>query len=391
VIGRDGFCSGCEELAQFCQCDPSPEPVSRIVTPPSTNGQGTPFQNMMAATGMEQHVKIAGRYVPVAWADAWLGQCAQVDWLFEPVLEKGTVNALFGKPGAGKSLLALEIALKLVRQDRTVVYIDDENRITDLVERLQAFGADPGELSRLVLYSFAGLPPLDTERGGKHLEALAAVNDAALVVLDTTTRMVMGRENDADTFLQLYRCSLVPLKGRGMTVLRLDHPGKDEGRGQRGSSAKEGDVDTIWRLTEQVQGMEYRLERLKSRSGHGDVGTFRLLRHYEPLRREWKPIEGDRSAAETARVFEIMLALEKAGLPPETGRPTVRAAMKAAGISAPNRLVEAAIRARKTARDSGRAAAGSAGSDQLPAAPPPIGGAAGAVTGPGHSPEGVLP
>jgi hypothetical protein len=79
---------------------------------------------------------------------------------------------------------------------------------------------------------------------------------ASLVVLDTTTRMVQGRENDSDTFLQLYRCSLVPLKSRGITVLRLDHPGKDESRGQRGSSAKDGDCDTIWRLTEVVRGPE---------------------------------------------------------------------------------------------------------------------------------------
>lgn len=319
-------------------------------------------------------------YIPVNWAEVWSGQPQQIDWLFEPFLERGTVNALFAKPGTGKSLLALEVAYQLALGGQSVVYVDDENRVVDIVERLQAFGASPEELGRLHLYSFAGLPPLDHYRGGEHLLMIADEAKAELVILDTTTRMVQGKENDADTFLQLYRCSLVPLKGRGITVLRLDHPGKDPERGQRGSSAKDGDVDTIWLLNEIVQGMEYRLERSKSRSGHGP-SDIRLRRNYEPLHHQWEVLEGVRSASETARLAEILLVLERAGLPPETGRPTARAALKAAGISATNSLLEAAIRLRKTARAQERAAPGSSGSDQLPAAPPPIRGGSGAVTG----------
>ena len=153
---------------------------------------------------------IAGRYTPVDWEVAWKGRTDGVDWLIPPILEAGTVNVLYAKPGVGKSLLALQMALMLVRDGRTVVYVDDENRVSDVVERLQAYGADPGELARLLLYSFAGLPPLDTATGGAHLLALAATADAALVTLDATTRMIQGRENDADTFLQLY----LPCRGR---------------------------------------------------------------------------------------------------------------------------------------------------------------------------------
>ena len=147
-------------------------------------------------------------------------------------------------------------------------------------------GCKPEHLDRLLVYSFAGLPALDTAAGGMHLKAIAVTRDASLVILDTTSRMVAGRENDADTFLQLYRCSLVGLKKEGITVLRLDHPGKDMTKGQRGSSAKEGDVDTIWRL-EPVTGDTYQLEREKSRSGHGEP-VFTLQRQSDPLRHEWE-------------------------------------------------------------------------------------------------------
>jgi 5S rRNA maturation endonuclease (ribonuclease M5) len=233
--------------------------------------------------------KLTVPYVPVNWDAAWKTAADDPEWLFEPVLESGTVNALFGKPGIGKSLLALSMAVDIAKRGLPVVYVDDENRIQDTVERLRAFGCHPKELDSLFMYSFAGLPPLDTPEGGKHLTAVAEHDQAKLVVLDTTSRMVEGDENAASTYLQLYRCSLVPLKGRGMCVLRLDHPGKDDAKGMRGSSAKVGDVDTIWRLTE-ASGDKFFLLREKSRSDHGQDMVC-LKRAEGPLRYIFDPIE----------------------------------------------------------------------------------------------------
>jgi AAA domain len=288
--------------------------------------------------------EIASRYTAVNWKAAWLSQPADVDWLFGEFIERGTVNALFAKPGTGKSLLALEIAVSIARGGRDVLYIDDENRIVDLVERLQAFGCEPDDLDRLHLYSFASLPPLDSNLGGAHLLALSVTTKAALVILDTTTRMVAGRENDSDTFLQLYRCSLVPLKSRGITVLRLDHPGKDSERGQRGSSAKDGDVDTVWELSTVTDGLEYRLSRSghKSRSGHGPE-TFTLNRRYEPLRHEWT--DGEGALPEIA--VRILNVLNDENVPLKAGRETVRKVLTAHDIKASNEQVSAAIKARK--------------------------------------------
>ncbi len=347
LLDPDGSCFACGrpqhsangEARQWRRV-PNEPPPSRDVTNSDSVPRGP------AAGDLAQ---IASRYTPVDWLEAWNGQPAEIDWLFEPVLETGTVNALFAKPGTGKSLLALEIALTLVRRGRTVVYVDDENRIVDLVERLQAFGATPAELGRLRLYSFAGLPALDTPLGGAHMLALAATGQAALVVLDTTTRMVAGRENDADTFLQLYRCSLVPLKSRGITVLRLDHPGKDGDRGQRGSSAKDGDVDTIWKMTTVTAGLRYQLHRDKSRSGHGDTEDLALHRRYEPLRHEW-------AARDEYPVDALCGQLDDLGVAPDAGRPTARKALNNAGIEVANMLLEAAIRKRKDAYGQLRAA-----------------------------------
>lgn len=54
--------------------------------------------------------------------------------------ERGTLNALFARPATGKSLLAPEIAVALVRAGYTAPYLDEENRITDLVDRRHESG-----------------------------------------------------------------------------------------------------------------------------------------------------------------------------------------------------------------------------------------------------------
>lgn len=265
--------------------------------------------------------EISSRYKRVDWHEAFSKEHSEEDWLYPPILQAGTVNVLFGKAGDGKSLLTLEIAMTLVREGKNVVYVDDENRVIDTVDRLRAFGCGPSELDSLSMYSFSGLPPLDTPEGGRDLLALAEVNDAALVILDTISRMVEGDENTASTYLNLYRNSLVPLKQRGITVLRIDHAGKEDMKGQRGSSAKAGDADAIWRLTLTEKDVIL-LTREKTRSGNAEPHWIRARRHEEPLRHVWEYLD---QAPVSDRIKEMSAFLDRQGIPRDAGRPTLRA------------------------------------------------------------------
>jgi AAA domain len=321
-------CAECHAKPDYCPCGPvrvAPEPDIELEL-------------------------IAGRYTPVDWAEAWAAKPEAVDWLVRPFIEAGTVNALYAAPGTGKSLIALEWALRLAREGRAVVYIDEENRLAeDIVDRLQAMGAVPGELSKLVMYSFASLPPLDTPVGGLHLLALALTHGAELVVIDTASRMISGGENDSDTWLKLYACSVKPLKARKVAVLRIDHPGKDAERGQRGSSAKNGDVDTVWRLTQFEGGSRFfRLDREKSRSGHGDGDTIQVERRYAPLRHVWTVPD---STPKMTPLGQLCGQLSTLGVPPSSGRDKCRTALVSAGISVRNDLLSDVVRHRKTGCD----------------------------------------
>lgn len=263
---------------------------------------------------------VTSKYKKVDWHDAFRSQPDEVNWLFEPILEAGTVNALFGRPGLGKSLITLEMAAYLARWGKRVLYLDNENRLADTVERLRAFNVSPHELDNLIMYSFSDIPPLDTHEGGQHLAALADENEPDLVVVDTATRFVEGEENSASTWLQLYRCSMVPLKSRGIAVLRIDHPGKDDSKGQRGSSAKAGDVDSVWWLRTDEREDLLILERLKSRSDHGEpVVTVKRL--HNPLRHDWDAIE---TLPVTPKIRALSDWFDGQGIAREVGRPKLR-------------------------------------------------------------------
>lgn len=289
------------------------------------------------------------RYQRIDWEIAFKEEDEDVSWIRPGFLEAGTLTALFSAPGVGKSLLSLQVALEAVREGFTVTYVDDENRTADIVGRLRSSGASWRELDHLIVYNFQNLPPLDTDEGGEHLEALAEADRPDLVILDTISRMVAGDENAADTYLQLYRCTLTRLKRKKIAVLRLDHSGKDTTRGQRGTSAKESDLDVLWSL-ERSGDDAFTLECRKSRSGHIPHGTLvAITREYEPLRHTWD-VQIDMNPAKYAFAVRQM---DNVHLPVTAGIEGARKALRDAGIGGFLRtdILHAAIVARRNRQE----------------------------------------
>ncbi|MGN6597690.1 MAG: AAA family ATPase, partial [Actinomycetes bacterium] len=310
-----------------------------------------PEQSWDEPTTEQLYACLAAKHPPLDWREVWDTSSDDVDWLVEPFLERGRAVALFSPAKTGKSLLALEVAAALAagrpvlgnpaQPPQTVVYVDLENSPQDLRERLQALGYGPEDLERLVYLSFPSLPALDSRPGGQELTAVALHHQAALVVLDTVSRVIAGKENDSDTFLALYRHAIAPLKGAGIAVLRLDHSGKDLERGQRGSSAKSDDVDAVWVLTAlSPTRLHLKCER---RRQHRDIDHLTLLRRGEPLRHE--RVSGRPDVP--ADVADTMRQLDELDVPLEWGRDRVAARLREAGFRVGNDLLAATIRTRR--------------------------------------------
>ena len=293
--------------------------------------------------------------VPVDWHELFARDPgAEPEWLAEPMIERGRSTALYAPQKAGKSLLALELVGAIAagrpvlgnaaRPPVDVVYLDFENSPDDLYERLVDFGYGPDDLSRLHYYSFPDLDTLDTAAGGAQVMALVERHAAALVVVDTTSRVIAGEENSADTFRALYRHTFLRLKRAGIAAVRLDHSGKVPGQGQRGSSAKGDDVDYVWALTSHGGG-RVMVKREASRTRHGadrldltrrPAGESGHLRHVVAGVLDVDPVDG------------VVVQLDRLGVPGNAGRDTAGRALRHVAYRVSTDHLAAAVARRKS-------------------------------------------
>ncbi len=288
----------------------------------------------------------------IDWAEFWTSDPKAEDWLLEPVLPRGRSIAIYSPAKQGKSLLALDLAVHLATGQATldrpacdpveVVYLDMEMTEGDLYERLMDMGYGPEtDLSHFHYYLLPNLPPLDTPEGGLTVQAIARRHAAVVVFIDTTSRVLQGAENDADTLRALYMYTGLPLKSAGITVVRLDHAGKDVERGQRGTSAKNDDVDLVWLLTAMDNGVTLKATH-RRQSWVPEVVS--LVRLDDPMRHA--------RGAHTWQAGTMAFAktLEEIGAP-LNGIRKVREVMREYGVKASTDLVLDAMRWRRENTD----------------------------------------
>lgn len=217
----------------------------------------------------DHRARVRESFPAIDWHELWADD-SEEEWILWPLLPARRLVALYSAPKVGKSLLMLEIAVGISRgnvtlgyqvpRPFTVLYVDFENDPKgDIRTRLQAMGHGPDDLGNLHYLSFPTLAALDSAAGGEQLMAAVDAYGAEVVVIDTVSRAVKGEENENDTWLAFYRHTGLALKQAKVALIRLDHSGKDETKGQRGGSAKSGDVDAVWRMSKEMETM-FKLE-----------------------------------------------------------------------------------------------------------------------------------
>jgi hypothetical protein len=261
------------------------------------------------------------------------------------IISAGQIVSLVGQGAVGKSLLIFEIAMALATGRSVlgyppadpirVLYIDMENPVGEVYKRRLDLGYGDDSLEGLTYYHMPNLPPLDTQAGGKFIEALAERHSADLLILDTISKLVEGEESRADTWQDLYKYSMIPLRREDRAVFILDHQGHDDTRGARGSSAKRDNVDLQW--IQKRQGDVITLRRDKCRTLH-DTETLKIRRGGTPLRH----------TIEIDPVRECISFLDSIGF--TGGRPAAEGALAAHNRHWPKSVLEKALRQRKAAQ-----------------------------------------
>lgn len=337
----------------------TPRPQLTVVPPPRT------AEGEAAAEGDGQPAPTGALASRIDWHTAYATESEHVDWLVDGLIERGRLIALYSAPKAGKSLVALDMAASLATGRAVlgapptgeivpILYCDWENTPGDVVDRLRDLGYDdPGELAELHYLSLPATPPLDTTAGGAQILEAALTVKAEMVIIDTASRTISGPENDADTWTSWYQATGIALKRAGIALLRLDHSGKDEKRGQRGSSAKSGDVDLVLHLV--ADGNHLDLIAEQKRQGHY-IDRLHLFRTEVDGRLTHVPSTPVEAANEQAR--QLVQWLDTHGVPQDAGRPAVTKLLADSGKRVSKRTVEAALRIRRgglTANGAGQA------------------------------------
>jgi len=300
---------------------------------------GTPLTNGHTPDGML-----------INWPEFWGIDHNLADWLIEPVIPSGRSVAIYAPGGTGKSLFALWLAVQAAigtpaltgpQAAIDVLYLDFEMTNADLAERLEDMGYGPAtDLTHLHYALLPSIDPLDSPEGGKAVVELARSVNAALVIIDTFSRAVKGKENDADTIRDWYRWTGLHLKTEGRAFVRIDHAGKDLDKGQRGSSAKNDDVDVVWQMTKADNSI-LTLKAKKRRMGWVPDETKIVLEH-DPIR--YSLADGPVWPAGTA---DTARALDELNVPVDASTRVAGTALKAAGNGTRRAVVVAAVKYRK--------------------------------------------
>lgn len=174
-------------------------------------------------------------------------------WLITDMLAAASLAVLYGKPGSGKSFLALDWALcvaagapwgaREVRSGR-VLYIAAEG-IGGMGVRLRAWCETFNIPAPSGIHFFPGsINLLDTERRSALVEVTKRL-EPKLVIVDTLARSIVGGDENSTRDVGFAVDTADQIKGEtGAAVLIVHHTSKT-GETYRGSSSLEGAADTM--------------------------------------------------------------------------------------------------------------------------------------------------
>lgn len=294
---------------------------------------------------------LAGRFPPVDWHALWEEEDDD-DWVVPGFWPARRGVALYSPPKMGKSLFALELAVCVSRgvpfmgapvEQRRVLYVDFENDMRgDIRTRLESMGVGPHHLGDLIYLTYPSMAPLDTPEGGAELVAVAQLHRCEVVIIDTVSRTINGEENSNDTWIQFYRNTGLKLKQAGIGMLRLDHAGKNVELGQRGASAKSGDIDLLWRMDAKGD----TLFELTCEAHRVPLSETVIVLHREvaPLHHR---VDGRGSLAVwESQIADVIKALDALPHPSQTSPRDARPIVRAAGVLASQAVIKEACRRR---------------------------------------------
>jgi hypothetical protein len=177
----------------------------------------------------------------------------KIDWLLENVIERRSLNLLFGEPGAGKSLFALDWAFCMAAG---IDWHGHKTKPTDIViiagegfsgfgRRLKALEQKYGMKTPEGLFISERPAQLLDERSAQSVaESIHEIcSNPGFVIIDTLHRNMNGDENSSQDIGKFINNIDNILKPLGCAVLIVHHSGHENKQRSRGSSSIRAAMD----------------------------------------------------------------------------------------------------------------------------------------------------
>jgi RecA-family ATPase len=166
------------------------------------------------------------------------------DWLVDGLIARGTITMLSGDTSAGKSVVALALAMAVLEGGSTwlgrdvagpgrVLIIENEMPAYDVERRLRGFGIRNEHWHRLAYVDKSQAVSLDDAEQARQMGDVVEAFAPDLVILDTLFSLVPGIDHNSNgVAATFYRDVLRPL-ARSTSLLLLHHENKpgEHGRG----------------------------------------------------------------------------------------------------------------------------------------------------------------
>ena len=180
----------------------------------------------------------------------------------------GKVNGLIGESESGKTWVALLAVAQALQAGESVLYLDFEDTVRGVLERIKSLGVDDRYLARLTY-----IGPDENLHGAAERDLREAMEAAqpTLVVVDgyNAAMTLLGLDLTNNTEVTAFSLRVLrPMARTGACVITIDHVTKSkDGRGSYaiGAQAKRADVDGCLVIVEVNQPF-----------GRGQVGRLKL-------------------------------------------------------------------------------------------------------------------
>ncbi|MDE2103104.1 MAG: AAA family ATPase [Patescibacteria group bacterium] len=178
----------------------------------------------------------------------------ETDWLVEDMLVRNEASVLAADGGVGKSWITMALALAVaggddrflglpVKRSGRVLYVDEENSASLVLQRLSALGMESRHRDNLDYIWYGGVDLLNEPE--KLLEEAAEL-EPELVIIDSLSRVTIGAEENSNTDMtRLMKSGVVPIaRETGAAVLLTHHTDKN-GLGMRGATSIRNAADQV--------------------------------------------------------------------------------------------------------------------------------------------------